>query len=63
MFITQLKKILMAIVRKIVLIAIFLFGCYVIVTELIDSNKPTHKNLINNFETKLQAIKEKKQIN
>lgn len=63
MFITQLKKILMAIVRKVVLIAIFLFGCYVIVTALIDSDKPTHKNLINNFETKLQAIKEKKQIN
>ena len=60
MYITLLKKILMAIVKKVLLIAIGIFGCYVIVNTLMNSQEPGHVEFIKQFENKIQTFKEKK---
>lgn len=60
MYITLFKKILMAIVKKFLLIAIGVFGCYVIVITLMKSEEPGHIEFFKKFESKIQTIKEKK---
>jgi len=59
MYITLFKRILMAIAKKALLIAIGVFGFYVIVNTIINSNEPGHINFIKHIEHKFQKLKEK----